>query len=164
MVLLSIELRTTSYLSWSAHPSSFRSVSVSVSVVFNVYRTFVFLALINIVNFYLDKPNVVSQLGASASDATGPAVEAHIYEALRKHRRSSFHHVISADIHFSECRVGIDPPFRGVYRMLLSLFPCFCLTPTPSLQVNPWPNRKWATSHCQRANVYSSTLPMPTVA
>ncbi|KAI0291817.1 linoleate diol synthase [Russula brevipes] len=48
-------------------------------------------SLINIVNFYLDQPNVVSQL--RASDARNPALEGYIYEAMR-----------------------IDPPFRGVYR------------------------------------------------
>ena len=97
MVVRRIESRTTSYLFWSAHPSNFRSVSVSVSVAHGAYRTFLFfLAIINIVNFYLDKPNVVSQLGASASGPTSPAVESYIYEALRKHHHP--HHVIDADI------------------------------------------------------------------
>ncbi|KAH9016639.1 hypothetical protein EDB83DRAFT_2528743 [Lactarius deliciosus] len=48
-------------------------------------------SIINIVNFYLDKPDVVKQL--KAADAKNPALEAYIYEAMR-----------------------IDPPFRGVYR------------------------------------------------
>ncbi|KAH8997828.1 linoleate diol synthase [Lactarius hatsudake] len=48
-------------------------------------------SIINIVDFYLDKPDVVKQL--RAADAKNPALEAYIYEAMR-----------------------IDPPFRGVYR------------------------------------------------
>ncbi|KAH8993660.1 cytochrome P450 [Lactarius deliciosus] len=52
-------------------------------------------SLINIVNFYIDKPNIVEQL--RAADAKNPALEAYIYEAMR-----------------------IDPPFRGVYRESLA--------------------------------------------
>jgi len=48
-------------------------------------------SIINVVNFYLGKPDVVSQL--RVSDAKNPALEGYIYEAMR-----------------------IDPPFRGVYR------------------------------------------------
>ncbi|KAH9056259.1 linoleate diol synthase [Lactarius vividus] len=52
-------------------------------------------SIINIVNFYIDKPHVVEQL--RAADAKNPALEAYIYEAMR-----------------------IDPPFRGVYRESLA--------------------------------------------
>ncbi|KAF8473705.1 linoleate diol synthase [Russula ochroleuca] len=52
-------------------------------------------SIINIVNFYLDQPNVVSQL--RAADAKNPDLESYIYEAMR-----------------------IDPPFRGVYRESLA--------------------------------------------
>ncbi|KAI9509771.1 linoleate diol synthase [Russula earlei] len=48
-------------------------------------------SIINIVNYYLDQPNVVRQL--KAADSKNPALEGYIYEAMR-----------------------IDPPFRGVYR------------------------------------------------
>ncbi|KAH9056263.1 linoleate diol synthase [Lactarius vividus] len=48
-------------------------------------------SIINIVDFYLDRPEGVKQL--RAADAKNPALEAYIYEAMR-----------------------IDPPFRGVYR------------------------------------------------
>jgi len=48
-------------------------------------------SIINVVNFYLDQPNVVSQL--RAADAKNPDLEGYIYESMR-----------------------IDPPFRGVYR------------------------------------------------
>jgi hypothetical protein len=40
------------------------------------------LALINIVDFYLDQPNVVSQL--RAADARNLDLEGYIYEAMRK--------------------------------------------------------------------------------
>ncbi|KAH9986089.1 linoleate diol synthase [Russula compacta] len=52
-------------------------------------------SIINIVNFYLDQPNVVGQL--KASDPKNPALEGYIYEAMR-----------------------IDPPFGGVYRESLA--------------------------------------------
>ncbi|KAI9456900.1 linoleate diol synthase [Russula earlei] len=52
-------------------------------------------SIINVVNFYLDQPDVVSII--CASDANNPALEGYIYEALR-----------------------IDPPFRGVYRESLA--------------------------------------------
>jgi len=48
-------------------------------------------SIINVVNHYLDQPEVVRQL--RASDPKNPALEGYIYEAMR-----------------------IDPPFRGVYR------------------------------------------------
>jgi len=48
-------------------------------------------SIINVVNCYLDQPDVVSQL--RTSDSKNPALEGYIYEAMR-----------------------IDPPFRGVYR------------------------------------------------
>ena len=41
-----------------------------------------FLAIINVVNFYLDQPDVVGQL--RAADAKNPALEGYIYEAMRK--------------------------------------------------------------------------------
>jgi hypothetical protein len=40
------------------------------------------LAIVNIVNFYLDQPNVVTQL--RAADARNPNLEGYIYEAMRK--------------------------------------------------------------------------------
>jgi len=52
-------------------------------------------SIINVVNFYLGQPDVVSQL--KAADAKNPALEGYIYEAMR-----------------------IDPPFRGVYRESLA--------------------------------------------
>lgn len=52
-------------------------------------------SIINVVNFYLDQPSVVSQL--RVADAKNPALEGYIYEAMR-----------------------IDPPFRGVYRESLA--------------------------------------------
>jgi len=52
-------------------------------------------SIINVVNFYLDQANVVSQL--RAADAKNPDLEGYIYEAMR-----------------------IDPPFRGVYRESLA--------------------------------------------
>jgi hypothetical protein len=44
-------------------------------------------AIINIVDFYLDQPNVVSQL--RAADAKNPDLEGYIYEAMRKHHSST---------------------------------------------------------------------------
>lgn len=52
-------------------------------------------SIINVVNFYLDQRDVVSQL--KACDPKNPALECYIYEAMR-----------------------IDPPFRGVYRESLA--------------------------------------------
>jgi linoleate 10R-lipoxygenase len=52
-------------------------------------------SIINVVNFYLDQPDVVKQL--KAADPKNPALTAYIYEAMR-----------------------IDPPFRGVYRESLA--------------------------------------------
>lgn len=43
---------------------------------------FFFLAIINVVNFYLEQPDVVNQL--RAADAKNPALEGYIYEAMRK--------------------------------------------------------------------------------
>ena len=40
------------------------------------------VAIINVVNYYLDQPDVVKQL--KAADAKNPALEAYIYEAMRK--------------------------------------------------------------------------------
>jgi hypothetical protein len=39
-------------------------------------------AIINVVNFYLDQPDVVKQL--KAADPKNPALTAYIYEAMRK--------------------------------------------------------------------------------
>ncbi|KAI0260103.1 linoleate diol synthase [Gloeopeniophorella convolvens] len=52
-------------------------------------------SLINIVNYYLDEPDVVKQL--KACDPKNPALEGYIWEAMR-----------------------LDPPFRGVYRESLA--------------------------------------------
>jgi hypothetical protein len=41
-----------------------------------------FLAITNVVNFYLDQPEVVGQI--KASGATNPALEGYIYEAMRE--------------------------------------------------------------------------------
>jgi len=41
-----------------------------------------FLAIINVVNFYLDQPNVVNQLRASGAENRAP--EGYIYEAMRE--------------------------------------------------------------------------------
>ena len=38
--------------------------------------------MINVVNFYLDQPNVVNQI--KASGPKNPALEGYIYEAMRK--------------------------------------------------------------------------------
>ena len=70
-----------------------------------------FLAIINVVNFYLDQPDVVSQL--RAADAKNPALEGNIYEAMRKCYIALSCHLCQC---FSESDTGIDPPFRGVYR------------------------------------------------
>jgi hypothetical protein len=78
-----IEPQISFLLSWLAHPLSSRNVSVC-PLSRGLDRAFYFLATINMVNLYLDQPNVVSQLGAS--DAKNPAIEGYIYEALRKHR------------------------------------------------------------------------------
>jgi len=48
-------------------------------------------SIINVVNYYIDKPIIVKQL--RAADPKNPALQGYIYEAMR-----------------------IDPPFRGVYR------------------------------------------------
>jgi hypothetical protein len=70
-------------LSWSARPSSFRNVSaLFLSSRHRLSSLSLFLAIINVVNFYLDKPNVVSQL--KACDPKNPALESYIYEAMRK--------------------------------------------------------------------------------
>jgi len=42
----------------------------------------VIVALINVVNFYLDRPEVVEQL--RAADPKNPALEAYIYEGMRE--------------------------------------------------------------------------------
>lgn len=48
-----------------------------------VNRVFFFLiAIINVVNFYLDQPNVVNQLRASGTE--NPVLDGYIYEAMRK--------------------------------------------------------------------------------
>ncbi|KAH9967528.1 linoleate diol synthase [Russula dissimulans] len=52
-------------------------------------------SIINVVNYYLDKPDVVRQI--RACDPKSPALEGYVYEAMR-----------------------IDPPFRGVYRESLA--------------------------------------------
>jgi len=70
-----------------------------------------FLAIINVVNFYLDQPDVVSQL--RAADAKNHALEGYIYEAMRKCYIALSCHLCRC---FSESDTGIDPPFRGVYR------------------------------------------------
>ena len=60
-------------------------------------------------DFYLDKPDVVKQL--RAADPKNPALEGYIYEAMRKAILSG----VCRYANESRC-VGIDPPFRGVYR------------------------------------------------
>jgi hypothetical protein len=40
------------------------------------------IAIINVMNFYLDQPDVVEQL--RATDASNPALEAYVSEAMRK--------------------------------------------------------------------------------
>jgi hypothetical protein len=52
-------------------------------------------SIINVVNYYIDKPNIVKQL--RAADPKNASLEGYIYEAMR-----------------------IDPPFRGVYRESLA--------------------------------------------
>jgi hypothetical protein len=83
MVLRWIGLRTMSCLSWSARASSFRNVSAFFpSSRHRLTSLSLFLAIINVVNFYLAHPNLVSQL--KACDPKNPALEGYIYEAMRK--------------------------------------------------------------------------------
>ena len=42
----------------------------------------IIIAIINIVNYYIHKPDIVKQL--KAADPKNPALEAYIYEAMRK--------------------------------------------------------------------------------
>ena len=42
----------------------------------------IIVAIINVVNYYIDKPDIVKQL--KAADPKNPALEAYIYEAMRK--------------------------------------------------------------------------------
>ncbi|KAH9973470.1 putative linoleate diol synthase [Lactifluus volemus] len=70
-------------------------------------------SIINIVNVYLDQPDVRRQL--KAADAKNPALEGYIYEAMRTALTTLLHRLIT-DISL----VGIDPPFRGVYRKSLA--------------------------------------------
>jgi hypothetical protein len=72
------------------------------------------LAIINVVNFYLDQPNVVKQL--RAADAKNPDLESYIYEAMRKPHCIALFSMLTLS---SNLCIGIDPPFRGVYRMYL---------------------------------------------
>ena len=72
------------------------------------------LAIINIVNFYLGQENVVKQL--RAADARNPDLEGYIYEAMRKPHCTALILILTLS---SNLCIGIDPPFRGVYRMYL---------------------------------------------
>ena len=71
-------------------------------------------AIINVVNFYLDQPNVVKQL--RAADARNPDLESYIYEAMREPHCIALSSILTLS---SDLCIGIDPPFRGVYRMNL---------------------------------------------
>ena len=72
------------------------------------------LAIINIVNFYLDQPDVDHQL--RAADARNPDLEGYIYEAMRKTYGTALFSILMLP---SNLCIGIDPPFRGIYRMYL---------------------------------------------
>lgn len=62
----------------------------------------------------MDQPNVVKQLRATV--AKHPDLEGYIYEAMRK---SHYTALLSKLTLSSDLCIGIDPPFRGVYRMYL---------------------------------------------
>jgi hypothetical protein len=69
----------------------------------------------------------------------------------------SFMTVLHSSMLISPNVIGIDPPFRGVYRM--SSFLKFVSLLIPA-QVNPYATRLWATSVCPRGNAYLLTLHM----
>ena len=60
-------------------------------------------------DYYIDKPDIVKQL--RAADPKNPTLEGYIYEAMRKAIQTRVW-ICANDFH---C-IGIDPPFRGVYR------------------------------------------------
>ena len=45
------------------------------------------IAIINVVNFYVDMPDVVKQFGTA--DAKDPTLEGYVYEAMRKETQTS---------------------------------------------------------------------------
>jgi hypothetical protein len=74
--------RTTCCRYLLAPPSSFLSVSCYLPNQRDGLKWPQIIAIINIVDFYLDRPDVLKQL--AAADPKNPALEGYIYEAMRK--------------------------------------------------------------------------------
>ena len=62
----------------------------------------IFLAITNVVNLYLDQPNVINQI--RESDAKSPALEGYIYEAMRK-CSNFYREVIGTDVSLNLMKV-----------------------------------------------------------
>jgi hypothetical protein len=105
------------------------------------------------VNYFIDKPDIVRQL--RAADPKNPALEGYIYEAMRKAIPTR---VWTCAKNYNYRRIGIDPPFRGVYRESFGSTRCTSLR---IVQENRWQTRLLAASRSSRINVSLLTLRTP---